>query len=94
MNDQNDTMTQEPTDRAANSALSASPGSVVLSGGLPMTRDDYERLKASGMMWEIFPKFTGDYDKDIISQNMKGTRCQPFGNDEHQRNSGNERTEK
>lgn len=53
------------------SGLSSAAGSVVLSGELPMTRDDYERLKASGIMWEIFPEFTGDYDKDIISQNAK-----------------------
>lgn len=38
---------------------------------LPMNRTDYEKLKLSGIMWEIYPDFTGDYDKDILSQNSQ-----------------------
>lgn len=29
------------------------------------TKEDYEKLKSSGMMWEWFPDFTGVYEKDI-----------------------------
>jgi hypothetical protein len=48
-------------------------GSVIsLSGELPMSRDDYEQLKASGMMWEIYPEFTGNYEVDIHSHNARG----------------------
>lgn len=30
-----------------------------------MTREEYDKLKASGMMWEIFPRFTGNYGEDM-----------------------------
>ena len=30
-----------------------------------MTRTEYEKLKASGMMWEFHPEFTGVYEEDI-----------------------------
>lgn len=35
-----------------------------------MTIDAWKRLRDSGMMWEIFPEFTGDYyqDVDILDQ--------------------------
>jgi hypothetical protein len=55
--------------RDANSRCSDSIGSVCLSGKMPMTRCDYDKLKSSGMMWEIYPEFTGDYDEDINMQN-------------------------
>jgi len=30
-----------------------------------MTREQYDKLKDSGMMWEMHPEFTGDYETDI-----------------------------
>ncbi len=30
-----------------------------------MKRKEYEKLKASGMMWEFYPEFTGDFQTDI-----------------------------
>jgi hypothetical protein len=47
-------------------------GSVIsLSGEIPMSLDDYEKLKASGMMWKIYPEFTGNYEVDIHSENVE-----------------------
>lgn len=34
---------------------------------LTHTREQYEKLKASGMMWEIFPNFTGNYEEDVLN---------------------------
>ena len=56
------------------SPLPRPSGSVQLSGELPMNRTDYDKLKLSGMMWEIYPDFTGDYDEDILSQNVERSR--------------------
>jgi hypothetical protein len=36
-----------------------------------MTRDEYAKLKASGMMWELHPEFTGSYEADILSHTSK-----------------------
>lgn len=32
-----------------------------------MTREEYAKLKSSGMMWEMHPEFTGSYEADILS---------------------------
>ena len=32
-----------------------------------MTREEYAKLKSSGMMWELHPEFTGSYEADILS---------------------------
>ena len=29
-----------------------------------MTREEYDLLKKSGMMWEIWPSWTGNWEKD------------------------------
>ena len=44
--------TREAIDKAMNPPTSEKP--------LTHTREQYEKLKASGMMWEIFPNFTGN----------------------------------
>ena len=44
------------------------------------TEKDYLSLKSSGMLWEFYPEFSGDWDKDfkdfiqpeIISEMMEG----------------------
>lgn len=33
-----------------------------------MSKYDYGKLKKSGMMWELHPEFTGDYEKDILGE--------------------------
>ena len=30
-----------------------------------ITKEDHAKLKASGMMWEVEPKYTGDFEKDV-----------------------------
>jgi|TARA_B110000879_G_scaffold87983_1_gene121011 hypothetical protein len=36
-----------------------------LNSSASMTREQYDKLKASGMMWEMHPFFTGDYHSDM-----------------------------
>ena len=35
-----------------------------------MTLDDYNKLKATGMMWELHPNFTGVYEYDLRERNF------------------------
>ena len=35
-----------------------------------MTLDEYNKLKESGMMWELHPGFTGVYDYDLRERNF------------------------
>jgi hypothetical protein len=51
--------TREEIDKAMNPPASEKP--------LTHTREQYEKLKASGMMWEIFPNFTGNYEEDVLN---------------------------
>jgi hypothetical protein len=30
-----------------------------------MTKEEHAKLQASGMMWEIHPEFTGNYNEDM-----------------------------
>ena len=32
---------------------------------LPVTEKAYNNVKASGMMWEYFPEFIGNFEEDI-----------------------------
>lgn len=36
-----------------------------------MTREEYEKLKRSGMMWELHPEFTGNYESDVLTEKSK-----------------------
>jgi hypothetical protein len=38
---------------------------------LPKTVEEYNKLKESGMMWEFFPRFTGDFETDINEETTK-----------------------
>lgn len=36
-----------------------------------MTPEEYKLLRESGLMWEIFPEFTGGYQADVLDKNKK-----------------------